>query len=143
MFSKLFDFGYQRTGKQAFGFYIVYLIILLVIGAVLNIIASAFIVSSNPENQNLAANKLVIFASISSEIVGFLILLIIGLLMMTKKQKFGDGKAWTAFVLTLFLGYFSPPIGLIGLAVLSTMPKKEVAPSSSITEQVPPAPSIQ
>lgn len=40
MFSKLTDFSYKRTGLQAFGFYLTYLIMVMLAGAVAGIIGA-------------------------------------------------------------------------------------------------------
>jgi hypothetical protein len=66
--------------------------------------------------------------------------LVLGLLLIAKKKKFGDFKAWIAFLLALVLGYFSSPIGLIGLAILSTMPQKSAPVPPPNTSQVPTPP---
>ena len=50
MFSQLADFGFKRTAKQAFGFYISYLLLAFVLGAVIGGIAGLL----NPDNPQQA-----------------------------------------------------------------------------------------
>jgi hypothetical protein len=141
MFSKLFDFGFQRSGKQAVGFYIVWTIILIVINAIPSIIATTFIVASSPASQNAATNQLVSFADLSAKVVGGVVLFIIALLMLAKKKQFGSVKGWIFAILGIVLGYFTSLIGLIFIAILSTMPINEVPsipPVPAAPAQTPP-----
>jgi hypothetical protein len=140
MFSNLFNFGFQRSGKQAVGFYIFYLIIFLIVGAIANVAASVFIVGANTGSQGVATNQLIVFATYSSTAISIVLLLIIGLSQLSAKKIFNSGKGWVVFILSLLFYYFSPLLGLIGLAFLSTMPKRDVGMASPAPAQIPPAP---
>ncbi len=59
MFSQLVNFGFKRTAKQAFGFYISYLVLGLILGFIVGIIAG-LLNPNNPQQAGLLAGQIMV-----------------------------------------------------------------------------------
>lgn len=118
MFDKLFDFSYQRTKMQAFGFYLAYFILGLLIGGIISGVAAGFLY--HPGLSYKEGFK--IGAKIGSIVALAYNTTLIVLLMKSKKLL----KNFSAVLLALTGIFFSMILGnLLGLiptAILTTFP---------------------
>lgn len=100
MFTHLFDLSYTRTTKQALGFYIVFLIILIVLGALSGLLLS----------DGTASGSIFAGAKTSTIVCGLLSFSI----LYTKKMI---GK-----VGLILLAVLSPVLAMLGGALLGLIP---------------------
>lgn len=114
MFTELTNFGYERTGKQAVGFYLAYLLMAILIGALLGGLVGAF---TELEDMSVAARV--------GAAGAFIIVLVLGGLIIQAKGLQGSLAAimlvLLAGILTLFAGALG---GLLPIAYLSTVKSK-------------------
>lgn len=118
MFNKLSDFSYRRTKTQALGFYLAYLLLgMVVAGLSSGLLASVFLIDQSQAFEfGLQVGQVVII---------FYTLALGGLLMRQKKLI-----TFSSVLLVLVAGVLSIVggglLGLIPLAVLTTLSKKKV-----------------
>ena len=112
IFNNLTDFGYQRSTKEAIGFYIAYLFLIIIFGLLL-----AFGLSSIMQNNNYN------FGLIIGNIVAIVVSLGVSFLILKEKKLLGNFGfiliASLSGVLAVFLGGLG---GLIPAAYLTTKP---------------------
>jgi hypothetical protein len=112
IFNNLTDLGYQRSTKEAIGFYIAYLFLIIIIGLLLVFGLSA-IVQNNTYN----------FGLVIGNIVAIVISLGVSLLILKEKRLLGNFGfvllALLSGLLAIFLGGLG---GLIPAAYLTTKP---------------------
>ncbi|HPW89969.1 MAG TPA: hypothetical protein PLJ40_00930 [Paludibacteraceae bacterium] len=106
MFKKLTDFGYQRTTKEAIGFYLAYLLMVMVVAGVLAAILGVIVQSNDTFNLGVKIGTTV--AIIASLGISFWIL----------KEK----KLLSNFGLILLAVFIGGIGGLIPAAYLTTRP---------------------
>jgi len=113
MFNNLTNFGYQRSAKEAVGFYIAYLVLFLFAGVILTVVGALITSPNNPFEFGVLIGSIV--ASISSLGVSFLIL--------KEKKLLGNFGCILLFLLSGLLAFFVGGIvGLIPAAYLTTKP---------------------
>jgi len=114
IFNNLTDFGYQRSTKEAIGFYIAYLFLIIIFGVFLAFGLSA-IVQNNTYN----------FGLIIGNVVAIVFSLGVSFLILKEKNLLGNFGfillALLSGLLAIFLGGFG---GLIPAAYLTTKPAK-------------------
>jgi hypothetical protein len=112
IFNNLTDFGYQRSTKEAIGFYIAYLFLIIIIGLLLGFGLGA-IVQNNTYNFGLAIGN----------IVAIVVSLGVSFLILKEKRLLGNFGfvllALLSGLLAIFLGGLG---GLIPAAYLTTKP---------------------
>jgi hypothetical protein len=114
MFKKLMELGYTRTKKEAFGFYLAYLLFFILVSALLGGIADFFM----PEQSFDTAFQAGIKVGALSAIVMSLILVV---LVIRAKKVFGDFKYLLLIPVTGLFSYFGGGLlGLIPIAYLTT-----------------------
>jgi amino acid permease len=110
MFNKLTDFGYNRTGKEAFGFYIAYLLFVILAGAVVGGLLGSLIPDAAYQN----GFKVGTYVSVITALV-------LSYLILDRKKL---AKDYTSILLILaagLLGMFGGSLfGLIIPAYLTT-----------------------
>lgn len=111
MFKHLTDFGYKRNVQEAIGFYIVYLILIVLAGGIVGTITGLVVDASNAYNISFSLGVL----------TAILITLTLSFFIITKKKKTSNyvfiGLALLAGVLAYFGGGL---LGLIPVAYLTT-----------------------
>lgn len=113
LFSRLTDFGYQRSKKEAFGFYIVYLLLTMIAGGVISGTAAALLDFTDVYQASVRIGT------------GTALVVCVGLSFAVLKQKKLLGNlglvalAALSGVIALFGGAL---IGLIAVAFLTTRP---------------------
>jgi predicted permease len=135
MFNKFVDFAHQRTGKQAVGFFIFYLVVLILTGAAVSLVASKFVLASSQSGASSTVQRVVMSVDVFTQSADALMLFLLTLIILYKKHIFRDVRAVILAVIAVVLGYFASPIGLIAVAFLSTMPPVQ---SHDDHEAVPP-----
>lgn len=105
MFKHLFDLGHPRTAVQAVGFYIAYLVLLVLVAALIGGIAGMLI----PNLSSFAAGARV------GAVVAIIACVIIALLILKRKKLLGNFGLILLAVLTGFLAMVGG--GLLGLIV--------------------------
>lgn len=114
MFKNLFDFSFKRSGVQALGFYIVFLLIGVLIGGLLGGIAGLFSADSSFE----AGYRI---GWISAIIYNFAMAAIV----IVKKKEQNNVALWLLAILAAGLGYLGGTLlGMIPVAYLTTRPVK-------------------
>lgn len=110
MFKNLTNFGYQRSVKDAIGFYIAYLVLIIMIGALFGGILGA---ATQIDNVGLGAGT----------IVAVIVSLTLSFLILKRKKSLGKfsfiALALLSGLLAIFLGGLA---GLIPVAYLTTRP---------------------
>jgi hypothetical protein len=146
MFRGLFDFGQQRNGQQATVFYAFYLIILLLVGAIPGFFVSTVLSIANSIGQRYLDSQLMSPEAVStqmiwSKILSMAVLFILALLLENKKENRMYG--WIAMAIALIVGWYSPLLGLIPLAIFSTTtPRQQPDVFTAVsTPIVPPVPA--
>ncbi len=119
MFRKLTDFSFQRSRRQALGFYLV----LLVIGYAFSVLAADMAVTVRkmllPDKANVYAvvdiRPYVVFfvCSFSAAFAIFIV---------SVKRVF-DYRGWVSIALAVGLSFVSAPFSFIPIAYLTTLPK--------------------
>lgn len=110
MFSKLANFDFKRTAKQAFGFYISYLLLCMVIGGVVGGTAGLL----SPENSNQVAY-------IAGQIVAVVYVMILGILIAVKRSIIKSFSVVFLLAFTALISVFFGALGgLIPVAFLTT-----------------------
>jgi hypothetical protein len=112
IFNNLTEFGYQRSTKEAIGFYIAYFFLLIIIGALL-----ALVLGSTIQNATYAYG----YGLIIGNIVAIIASLVISFLILKEKNLLGN----TGFILIALLSgvlalFFGALGGLIPAAYLTT-----------------------
>ena len=109
MFSKLFDLRFKRTAKQAFGFYIVYLILLALVGMLLGGVAG--IISDQGFQAGLKIGQL----------MAIIICLVISFLILNYKKSLSPGNVILALLSGILAMLGGGLLGLIPVAYLTTL----------------------
>ena len=124
MFKNLFDLGYKRTGLEAFGFYIVYTILFIVIGGLANGLAAKLLYPNiTTYEEGLKVGKQIGMILIPILLLILSSALTIGMIFAKKINK--SIKAWIiAFCTISITVIFGAILGDIPLAVLSTFGEK-------------------
>lgn len=111
MFSNLMDFGYERTGKQAVGFYLAYFFLFL---AIVFSISMLLVLITGSTDKQLAFRL--------GNVFGIIVCLTLSILIAQKKKLFSSFKALLIIALTGVLSALLGCIGgLIPVAYLSTV----------------------
>ena len=119
MFSELTNFGYKRTGKQAFGFYLAYLFLLMIIGGILAFLLVPADVTSDSEAFAAGAQVGARFVPIA--------VIILSVLILNAKKSLTEFKSILLVVLAGFLAILGGGLlGLIPVAYLTTTEGVEV-----------------
>lgn len=118
MFSNLFNFGYERSGIQAVGFYIAYLILFMLVGVIATLANIYLFPHADIQASNLAAVKIGKAISLIGSTY----------LCMVIARKKGFMIHYKTFFLMLLSGVLATFIGAIGglipAAYLSTSKMK-------------------
>lgn len=120
MFNKLTQFGYVRTNKEAFGFYLAWLLVLLLLSIVLGSIVSIFLI--NPESALYQHSYVGVH-------IGMLISMIactaLTILIAQRKKVLTQFRSILLILCTAILSFFFGGVfGLIIPAYLTTHSKK-------------------
>jgi TIR domain len=120
MFAEIMNFNYQRTGKQAFGWYLMYLLIGIVIGAVSGYVAGTF-------TQSFAAGFDI--GSLAGRLSAVPYHILLGTLLIWNRKKDASAVLLVlgGVMLSLVLGALG---GLIPFAFLSRRPVLPPVPYS-------------
>ena len=114
MFSNLTDFSYQRTGKQAVGFYFAYLGMLLVCGFLVGFVW-AIVTGINDFAVSVRVGQ----------VLGVIAVLTLSFLVLKNKKLIGEFKYILLLLLSGVLAIFGGGlIGLILVAYLTTQKGK-------------------
>lgn len=115
MFKNLVDLGYKRTPKEAIGFYLAYLLLNIVIGAVLGGVFH----SGNSISSSFSSGVLIgQYGTIITQ-------LIIGILILSKRKRYKSFTYIIIVLLSILLSEFGGAlVGLIPLAYLTTKGSK-------------------
>ncbi len=118
MFKNLMNFSYKRTGIEAFGFYLAYLAVILLIGF---IVGGLFAVISGVETveEGRAVAKNVTWLAILMSVVYCSALSI----AVTRAKRFRGFGAIFGILLTVALSLFG---GILGLIIVSYQTTKDV-----------------
>ena len=113
MFSKLSDFKYSRTGTEALGFYLAYLLLLVVFGGILAVVLV-------PSDITTEAEAFEAGAKIGTRFVPMAVLTL-GILLLHAKKTLFEFRNMLLLVLAGFLAIIGGGLlGLIPVAYLST-----------------------
>jgi hypothetical protein len=116
MFAKLGNFEFERSWKQAFGFYISYTLLTVMIGSLLGAMAG----SLDPDHAAQAGAK-------AGRIAGSIFCLALALVIASKKSLLSSFKVMVFIVLSGLLAVFLGALaGLIPVAYLTTRSSKPV-----------------
>jgi uncharacterized membrane protein YfcA len=113
MFSHLTDFGYQRTRKQALGFYITYALALLVLGGIAGFwagLVQQYLMHSTVDYQQISYVGIAI-AALGSAIVAYAVI---------ARKNLQATYLWVVLFAGLTGGLLGAFVGLIFAAVVST-----------------------
>ncbi len=116
MFQHLTDFAYQRTKKQALGFYIGYLALIMVIGGVIGI----FIQATSPSQKD-TGSTIHSVASLLAILAPFLLALTVAVAKRIYTQVF---VVFMIILSGVFGSIAGGMLGLIPVAYLTTREKK-------------------
>jgi hypothetical protein len=117
MFKNLLEFGYTRTKKEAFGFYLAYLVLMALVSGLLGGIIGLF----TPEQPFGSAFQTGVTHGAFFAIVVSLILVV---LVLRAKKLLGDFKYLVLIPITGLLSLFGGALlGLIPIAFLATRPQ--------------------
>ncbi|MEM7647691.1 MAG: hypothetical protein AAF283_00825 [Cyanobacteria bacterium P01_A01_bin.70] len=113
MFKQLSNLAYQRTAIEAVGFYIAYLLLCILLGAIGGGIAGIF--AEDPFQAGL----------IIGSIVSVVFCAALALAVAMQKSVLSDFFAWILIVLAVLLAILIGGIGgLLPISILSTRPSK-------------------
>jgi hypothetical protein len=116
MFSNLTNYAYKRSPLQALGFYIAYLILIILVGGVLGGIAGLLF----EENSFAISLRLGVITAIIT-------CLALAILVVSKKNQWSNFLAIFLIVLSPFLAFLLGGIGgLLPVSYLTTLEKKAV-----------------
>lgn len=120
MFKNLMDFGYKRTGLEAFGFYIASFIIGLIIVAIANSIMLSIVAPNvNTTESAFEASKITAPYMV---IISCIYTTLLAVLIMKAKGLFKDFNMILLLVATIALTfYLGNIVGLIPVAILSAV----------------------
>jgi hypothetical protein len=125
MFKNLTSFGYRRTTKEAFGFYLAYLLLYIVVGGFTAAVA-AFVGGTGGFSNGFALGVRVGSAAVALLSVG------ISLGILRSKNALGFGR----ILLSLLAGFLSlgggGVLGLIVPACFTTLPSPDAAASEDL-----------
>lgn len=114
MFSHLTAYGYQRSGKQAIGFYIAYLLFGLLLGMVAG--GTAAVLSGDPTQYGMMAGA----------VIGVVYCFFLAATILAKRNILFTVKGMVLLVGTLLLAILLGALGgLIPIAYASTLPKRD------------------
>lgn len=112
MFGNLTNFEHKRNIKEALGFYIAYLILNIVVGAVLGVLFG----HGTSFNAGYSSGLVV------GEYAAIVIQIVVGLLVLIKRKRYKNIFYIILFLLAIFLTKFGGAlVGLIPLAYLTTV----------------------
>lgn len=116
MFTKLTEFGYKRSGKEAFGFYIAYLFFGIVLGALAGALYASVTLDGNSGYEDgVSAGQRV------GGVISILYPLVLAFLVVTRRNLTKDFLSIILAVLSGILGIFGGGLlGLIPVAYLTT-----------------------
>jgi hypothetical protein len=115
MFKKLTDFGYNRTGKEAFGFYLAYLLFVILAGSVVGGLLGAIIPDSAYQNGFKVGTYVSVITS-----------LVLSYLVLDRKKLTKDYTCIVLMLVAGLLGMFGGSLfGLIIPAYLTTKKNPE------------------
>ena len=118
MFAGIFDFGRRRTGLQALGWYLVFLLIFLPIGGIAGLVAASFNGASGFGEGYQAGARVGPF-------VGIVYVTGVAIALLWRRDK--DPLSLALIVLGVALSFVLGAMGgLIPLAFLTTRPVSEV-----------------
>lgn len=137
MFQELFDYAYERSGKQAFGFYLFYLLIAFVLLMILGPLigpetipeAELAVMLDTLQNAGEMDDRLATYIqglSFISAIISVSFGTGLTLAIVLKKQIFKNIKMLVIVIGAVLLCYFfGPLIGFIPIAWLTTKPSHD------------------
>jgi hypothetical protein len=118
MFNRLTDFSYKRTGKEAFGFYLFYVLVTIILCGIVGGIAAAFGSAGNFQEGFVQGMKI-------GPYVSGLICFVISSLLLVRKNLL---KPYYFLLLPLVSGLLGFAIGcFFGLIVPAYLTKKDPA----------------
>lgn len=118
MFANLTDFSAKRTGKQALGFYLAYLVLGLILGAIFGLLGGIFLARGNTDSAAYTAGVQ------GGMLVAIFYPIVISFLVLRGKKLTGNFSYILLAVLSGILGYFGGALlGLIPAAYLTTRNK--------------------
>lgn len=114
MFNRLTDFGYQRSAKEAIGFYIAYLLLTAIVGALLGSVGGSVV----PANESVPAVALQVGT------IGAAIIAVVLACLILKQKNLLYLSPLLLIVLLAAVGAFigGGLLGLIPVAYLTTKP---------------------
>lgn len=113
MFTKLFDLRLKRTAKQAFGFYVVYLLLLLLVGMLLGGIAGIIL--------GLSFQAGVKFG----QLMAIIVCLVISFVILNYKKSLSPVNVILALLAGILAMLGGGLLGLIPVAYLTTIAERE------------------
>lgn len=115
MFSKLTDFSQKRTGKQALGFYLAYLVLGIILGAIAGALSGTLFATGGTTTEAYTAGFQ------GGLIVAILYPMVISFLVLRGKKLTNNFGYLLLGVLSGVLGFFGGALlGLIPVAYLTT-----------------------
>jgi hypothetical protein len=115
MFSKLFDFRLKRTAKQAFGFYVVYLLLLLLVAMLLGGIVG--IISGQGFQAGLKVGQL----------MAIIVCLVLSFVILNYKKSLSPSNVILALLAGILAMLGGGLLGLIPVAYLTTLAGRETS----------------
>ena len=114
MFKNLVNFGYKRSGKEAVGFYITYLVVIILV-SVLSAVLFGLITGSNDFSSGTKIGN----------IIAIIITLLLAFFILKSKNLFGNFLYLALALISGLLAFFGGGLlGLILVAYLSTRDSK-------------------
>ena len=115
MFSKLFDLRLKRTGKQAFGFYVVYLLLLLLVAMLLGGVVG--LISGLGFQAGLKVGQL----------MAIIVCLVVSFMILNYKKSLSPGNVILALLAGILAMVGGGLLGLIPVAYLTTLAGPEAS----------------
>jgi hypothetical protein len=126
MFKKLTDFSYKRSGLQAFGFYLAYLLLGSLLGAISGVVYAAM---TGISGMMIGMKAGAFIAVIYCAVLGFLVLRFRKLY-----KRFSSILLYLLSILSsMILGSL---LGLVFISIMTTMETQENEPSEKLPEPV-------
>jgi len=117
MFNKLIDFSYKRSGKEALGFYLAYLLLSILLGGLVGGVYGLVVGIKGPEGFQTGIR--------AGHVISILLIIMLSVVILCKQKLSAHFVCWllalAAVALTLFFGVI---FGLIPLAFLTTRKNK-------------------